>query len=127
MKVKSEREVAQSCPTLCGPMDCSPPGSSVHGIFQARVLEWGAIAVSKAYMNMPISFHTLINLIQIKFKIMILLKFSFELHSIYRLIQGQLVLFHVEFSYLRTSYMVGISQVSNSQYKYVAYLYILTV
>ena len=40
MKVKSEREVAQSCPTLCDPMDCSPPGSSVHGIFQARVLEW---------------------------------------------------------------------------------------
>ena len=44
MKVKSEREVAQSCPTLSHPMDCSPPGSSVHGIFQARVLEWGAIA-----------------------------------------------------------------------------------
>ena len=44
MKVKSEREVAQSCPTLRGPMDCSLPGSSVHGIFQARVLEWGAIA-----------------------------------------------------------------------------------
>ena len=43
MKVKSESEVAQSCPTLCDPMDCSPPGSSVHGIFQARVLEWGAI------------------------------------------------------------------------------------
>ena len=40
MKVKSEREVAQSCPTLCDPMDYSPPGSSVHGIFQARVLEW---------------------------------------------------------------------------------------
>ena len=46
MKVKSEREVAQSCPTLSNPMDCSPPGSSVHGIFQARVLEWGAIAFS---------------------------------------------------------------------------------
>ena len=46
MKVKSEREVAQSCPTLSDPMDCSPPGSSVHGIFQARVLEWGAIAFS---------------------------------------------------------------------------------
>ena len=46
MKVKSEREVAQSCPTLTDPMDCSPPGSSVHGIFQARVLEWGAIASS---------------------------------------------------------------------------------
>ena len=40
MKVKSESEVTQSCPTLCDPMDCSPPGSSVHGIFQARVLEW---------------------------------------------------------------------------------------
>ena len=46
MKVKSESEVAQSCPNLCNPMDCSLPGSSVHGIFQARVLEWGAIAFS---------------------------------------------------------------------------------
>ena len=46
MKVKSEREVTQSCPTRSDPMDCSPPGSSVHGIFQARVLEWGAIAFS---------------------------------------------------------------------------------
>ena len=46
MKVKSEIEVAQSCPTLSDPMDCGPPGSSVHGIFQARVLEWGAIAFS---------------------------------------------------------------------------------
>ena len=45
MKVKSESEVAQSCPTLREPMDCSPPGSSVHGIFQARVLEWGAIVL----------------------------------------------------------------------------------
>ena len=43
MKVKSESEVAQSCPTLSDPMDCSLPGSSAHGIFQARVLEWGAI------------------------------------------------------------------------------------
>ena len=46
MRVKSEREVAQSCPTVRDPMDCSLPGSSVHGIFQARVLEWGAIAFS---------------------------------------------------------------------------------
>ena len=46
MKVKSENEVAQSCLTLSDPMDCSPPGSTVHGIFQARVLEWGAIAFS---------------------------------------------------------------------------------
>ena len=47
MKVKSESEVAQSCPTLSNPMDCSLPGSSIHGIFQARVLEWGAIAFSQ--------------------------------------------------------------------------------
>ena len=46
MKVKSESEVAQSCPTLSNPMDYSPPGPSVHGIFQAKVLEWGAIAFS---------------------------------------------------------------------------------
>ena len=45
MKVKSESEVAQSCPTLSDPMDYSLPGSPVHGIFQARVLEWGAIAL----------------------------------------------------------------------------------
>ena len=46
MKVKSESEVTQSCLTLCNPMDCSLPGSSAHGIFQARVLEWVAIAFS---------------------------------------------------------------------------------
>ena len=47
MKVKSESEVAQSYPTLSDPMGCSLPGSSIHGIFQARVLEWGAIAFSE--------------------------------------------------------------------------------
>ena len=46
MKVKSESEVTESCPTLSDPMDCSLSGSSVHGIFQARVLEWGAISFS---------------------------------------------------------------------------------
>ena len=46
MKAKSESEVAKSCPTLSDPMDCSLAGSPVHGIFQARVLEWGAIAFS---------------------------------------------------------------------------------
>ena len=46
MKVKRESEVAQLCPTLSEPIDCSPPGSSIHGIFQARVLEWGAITFS---------------------------------------------------------------------------------
>ena len=44
---RRRREVAQSCPTLCGPIDCSPPESSVHGIFQARVLEWVAISFSR--------------------------------------------------------------------------------
>ena len=47
VKVKSESEVTQLCPTLSNPMDCSLPGSSIHGIFQARVLEWGVIAFSK--------------------------------------------------------------------------------
>jgi len=44
---ESESEVTQSCPTLCNPMDCSLPGFSVHGIFQAKILEWGAISFSK--------------------------------------------------------------------------------
>ena len=51
MKVKRESEVAQSCLTLSDPMDCSPPGSSVYGIFQARVLEWVAIAFSDKRFN----------------------------------------------------------------------------
>ena len=49
MKVKSESEVAQSCLTLSYPMDCSLPGSLVHGIFQARILEWGAIAFTESF------------------------------------------------------------------------------
>ena len=49
MKVKSASKVTQSCPTLSDPVDWSPPGSSIHGIFQARVLEWGAIAFSSAW------------------------------------------------------------------------------
>ena len=51
MKVKSESEVAQSCLTLSDPMNCSPPGSSIHEISQARVLEWGAIAFSSKKMS----------------------------------------------------------------------------
>ena len=51
MNVKSESEVAQSCPTLCDPMDRSLPGSAVHGIFQTRVLEWGATAFSMSLSN----------------------------------------------------------------------------
>ena len=52
MKVKSESEVAQPCPTLRNPMDCSPPGSSIHGNFQARALEWVAIAFSSLCLFM---------------------------------------------------------------------------
>ena len=50
MKVKSESEVTQSYPTLSNPMDCSLPGSSIHGVFQARVLEWGAIALTSPFL-----------------------------------------------------------------------------
>ena len=57
MRVKSESEVAQSCPTRSNPMDCSLPGSFIHGIFQARVLEWGAIAFSNCiYVNNQATF-----------------------------------------------------------------------
>ena len=60
MKVKSESEVTQSCPTLSDPMDCSLPGSSVHGIFQARVLEWGAIVFSNfLYLSHSLMFKLL--------------------------------------------------------------------
>ena len=52
MKVKSESEVAQSCPTLHNPMDYSPPGSSIPGVFQARVLEWGATAFSDTTLSL---------------------------------------------------------------------------
>ena len=57
VKVKSESEVTQLCPTLSDPMDCSLPGSSIHGILQARVLEQGAIAFSYRYVNIYFSMH----------------------------------------------------------------------
>ena len=59
MKVKSEIEVTQSCPTLHNPMDCSRPGSSIHGIFQGRVLNWGAIAFSTKMAWQPPNNHFL--------------------------------------------------------------------
>ena len=60
MKVESESEVAQSCSTLSDPMDYSPPGSSIHGIFQARVLEWVAIAFS-GFIVLDLTFRSLIH------------------------------------------------------------------
>ena len=57
MKVKSESEVAQLCLTLRDPIDCSLPGSSIHGIFQARVLEWGTIAFSRYYIQKTLRLH----------------------------------------------------------------------
>ena len=60
MKVKSESEVAQLCPTLSDPMDCSLPGFSVHGIFQARVLEWGVIPLSLVQANKTFHFTALL-------------------------------------------------------------------
>ena len=63
MKVKSESEVAQSCLTLSDPVDWSLPGSSVHGIFQARVLEWGAIAFSKESLTLSCLNSYFLNLI----------------------------------------------------------------
>ena len=65
--MKIESEVAQLCPTLSNPMDCSPPGSSVHGISQARVLELGAIAFSENYIYQFL--FTFLNVTAAKFKI----------------------------------------------------------
>ena len=70
MKVKSESEVVQSYPTLSDPMDCSPPSYSVHGIFQARVLEWGAIAFSELrirHLTIVLSFSSISSIFVSKF------------------------------------------------------------
>ena len=76
MKVKRESEVAQSCLTLSDPMDCSLPGSSVHGIFPARVLEWGVIAFSEHGGNLKLTIST-----QFRFGISHPSAPSFLLHS----------------------------------------------
>ena len=64
MKVKSESEVAQSCPTLRDPMDCSLPGSSVHGIFQARILEWVAIELDSILKSRDVTLPTKVCLVK---------------------------------------------------------------
>ena len=65
MKVKSESEVIQSCPTLSDPVDCSPPGSSVHGIFQAGVLEWGCHCL----LHVRVQFHTTGGFVLVSFSV----------------------------------------------------------
>ena len=67
MKVKSESEVAQSCSTLGDPMDCSLPGSCVHGIFQARVLEWGATAFSTTVLLGKLKYRASLGIMAIYF------------------------------------------------------------
>ena len=79
MKVKSESEVAQSCLTLHDPLDCSLPGSSTHGIFHARVLEWGAIAFSIKYATGPLSIFFLLTLFY-QLKCLIFFIFSENIH-----------------------------------------------
>ena len=76
MKVKSESEVAQSCPTLSDPRDCSLQGSSVHGIFQARVLEWGAICFSAFSMTQFNLFH--VGPVQLEFILMYGMKYRYH-------------------------------------------------
>ena len=64
MKVESESEIAQSCLTLSDPVSCSPPGSSAHGIFQTRVLEWGAIAFYSILKSRDITLPTKVHLVR---------------------------------------------------------------
>ena len=95
VKVKSQREVAQSCPTLRDPMDCSPPGSSIHGIFQARVLEWVAIAFSNGlFTNVLFGFQKLVCLY--------LSVVDFQLNSIVS--REHVVWFH-PFKFIETCFM----------------------
>ena len=77
MKVKSEREVAQSSPTLSDPVDCSLSGSSIHGIFQARVLEWGAIAFSDMRMQTTANKWVIFIYLEVSFGMYILCQQSF--------------------------------------------------
>ena len=101
MKVKSESEgYAQSYLTLIDPMDCSPPGSSIHGIFQARVLEWGAVAFSVFHATQA---HTLLYFVTLGLFLNVSLFFIFiwlcrvlvVVHGILTVACGSLVLWHV--------------------------------
>ena len=110
MKVKSESEVAQSCPTLSDPMDCSLPGSSVHGIFQARVLEWGAIAFSSTvYSTKQKSFSSeKPSKVQSRDSGPRLLGFKFQLHSLIAVCPWTTYL-----TFLRLSFLIWASKIGS--------------
>ena len=84
MKVKSESEVSQSCPTLSDSMDCSLPGSSVHGIFQARVLEWVAIAFSRNFFFFLLMIFKFFNSIQLFEGRCVVIHVSFLISAIWK-------------------------------------------
>ena len=99
MKVKSENEVAQSCPTLSDPMDHSLPGSSVHGIFQARVLEWGAIAFFSycpTYLQISVHFFQSIFLLSLDLKTFIF-KFTNSSDIVNLLLNREVLIFTITF------------------------------
>ena len=91
MKVKSQSEIAQSCPTPSNPMDCSLPGSSIHEIFQARVLEWGAIAFS----NIIIAKHKSRNVVNTR-KVEKINNFIMDIHQFLSFLDMWMYHFHLE-------------------------------
>ena len=111
MKVKSEREVAQSCPTLRDPMDCSLPGSSVHGIFQARVLEWGAITFSRKPLTI-----SQIQYIQIQISIQISIKSNMDLISMNQRVSHKLFLLFMTHTFKAVGHPEGKQKVCANPY-----------
>ena len=96
MKVKSESEVAQSCPTLSDPMDHSLPGSSVHGIFQARVLEWGAFACSEPWVYIYIYIYIYI-CVCVCLLLFILYRIDTKQHMLFEKLHLSLKIYHDQF------------------------------
>ena len=120
IKVKSESEVTQSCPTLSDPMDCSPPDSSVHGIFQARVLEWGATAFSnvctrdliKVSLKYMIFIPILLNKISSKNNFYICVKKSYWSRFLKTELESYWAVFHFNTSYFHNTANTGARSLS---------------
>ena len=104
MKVKSESEVTQSCLTLSDVMDCSLPGSSIHGIFQARVLEWGAIAFSRSNSYSLLKQNCPVNIQQLRFNIHIFMSIIRLYYKIMKYWKEQECLVYIEI-YFQCSYL----------------------